>query len=459
MSYTTIGFPFRWDVGPSGTTPFTQSASGGFSSYGPSIIPGSPGAPSQYMIESFHDQSSSTTPEASPFDAPTYLGIEVSSVLSTLIYTGIAICSGPAPTPNPVFSPNWSVDPADLTVLKSWLISSGTIATWVPVTAGTYYYLVVEVYGAVAQHMSVQALARTADLFFQTKYLSGLESIFPIGQAFTLDGNVDAAGPFDLDVDWGDGNTTHRSYAHSGLGTVVDDLFIEFSGASLSGLGAPVTHVYDAAGLYTITATVTDANGGVSAPTSLVAAVGPPTVDLVLTPSVLGTLPGTVVPTFTGHSDAWELMRGNAPADNPDAYDPTASLHTSRPRTSWTLEVQTGDAYGSDHVTTARWTGPGEPVNDPTPASPPPDALWFPDDFGNTNLRDNRLPARIQGFLTDFFETWNQQAFINVDLPFQALPQRQFPRDDGLAISQRRSWPPPTTKQYGLRRGAVSTVE
>jgi len=37
-------------------------------------------------------------------------------------------------------------------------------------------------------------------------------------------------------------------------------------------------------------------------------------------------------------------------------------------------------------------------------------------------------------------------------------PQRQYPRDDGLGISTRRSWPPPTTKQYGQRRGPVGTV-
>lgn len=38
-----------------------------------------------------------------------------------------------------------------------------------------------------------------------------------------------------------------------------------------------------------------------------------------------------------------------------------------------------------------------------------------------------------------------------------APPQRQFPRDDGLGISTHRSWPPPTSKQYGLRRGPIST--
>lgn len=38
-------------------------------------------------------------------------------------------------------------------------------------------------------------------------------------------------------------------------------------------------------------------------------------------------------------------------------------------------------------------------------------------------------------------------------------PQRQFPRDDGLGISTLRSWPPPTTKQFGQRRGAISAVE
>lgn len=36
-------------------------------------------------------------------------------------------------------------------------------------------------------------------------------------------------------------------------------------------------------------------------------------------------------------------------------------------------------------------------------------------------------------------------------------PQRQYPRDDGLAISTRRSWPPPTSKQYGSRRGPTAT--
>jgi hypothetical protein len=40
-----------------------------------------------------------------------------------------------------------------------------------------------------------------------------------------------------------------------------------------------------------------------------------------------------------------------------------------------------------------------------------------------------------------------------------AIPQRQFPRDDGLGISARRSWPPPTSKQFGQRRGASATYE
>jgi hypothetical protein len=40
-----------------------------------------------------------------------------------------------------------------------------------------------------------------------------------------------------------------------------------------------------------------------------------------------------------------------------------------------------------------------------------------------------------------------------------APPQRQHPRDDGLGISTRRSWPLPTTKQFGLRRGPTSTVQ
>lgn len=37
--------------------------------------------------------------------------------------------------------------------------------------------------------------------------------------------------------------------------------------------------------------------------------------------------------------------------------------------------------------------------------------------------------------------------------------QRQFPRDDGLGISTRRSWPPPTSKQYGQRRGPAATYQ
>lgn len=41
--------------------------------------------------------------------------------------------------------------------------------------------------------------------------------------------------------------------------------------------------------------------------------------------------------------------------------------------------------------------------------------------------------------------------------PLVPPPQRQYPRDDGLAISTRRSWPPPTSKQYGSRRGPTAT--
>lgn len=40
-----------------------------------------------------------------------------------------------------------------------------------------------------------------------------------------------------------------------------------------------------------------------------------------------------------------------------------------------------------------------------------------------------------------------------------APPQRQYPRDDGLGASTRRSWPPPTSKQYSTRRGPVATYE
>lgn len=43
--------------------------------------------------------------------------------------------------------------------------------------------------------------------------------------------------------------------------------------------------------------------------------------------------------------------------------------------------------------------------------------------------------------------------------PAVTPPQRQFPRDDGLGISTRRSWPPPTSKQYGQRRGASATYQ
>lgn len=42
-------------------------------------------------------------------------------------------------------------------------------------------------------------------------------------------------------------------------------------------------------------------------------------------------------------------------------------------------------------------------------------------------------------------------------LLYDFVPQRQYPRDDGLAMSTKRSWPPPTSKQYGLRRGPVGT--
>lgn len=36
-------------------------------------------------------------------------------------------------------------------------------------------------------------------------------------------------------------------------------------------------------------------------------------------------------------------------------------------------------------------------------------------------------------------------------------PQRQYPRDDGLAMSTKRSWPPPTSRQFSLRKGPVGT--
>lgn len=39
----------------------------------------------------------------------------------------------------------------------------------------------------------------------------------------------------------------------------------------------------------------------------------------------------------------------------------------------------------------------------------------------------------------------------------EALPQRQFPRDDGLAASTRRTWPPRSSRQRGSRRGPDGT--
>jgi hypothetical protein len=39
----------------------------------------------------------------------------------------------------------------------------------------------------------------------------------------------------------------------------------------------------------------------------------------------------------------------------------------------------------------------------------------------------------------------------------QVPPQRQYPRDDGLGMSTKRSWPPSSSKQSGLRRGPVGT--
>lgn len=36
-------------------------------------------------------------------------------------------------------------------------------------------------------------------------------------------------------------------------------------------------------------------------------------------------------------------------------------------------------------------------------------------------------------------------------------PQRAFPRDDGLGMSTRRSWPPRSSRQGGLRRGPTGT--
>lgn len=42
-------------------------------------------------------------------------------------------------------------------------------------------------------------------------------------------------------------------------------------------------------------------------------------------------------------------------------------------------------------------------------------------------------------------------------LLYDYVPQRQFPRDDGLAISTARSYPRPTSRQFGQRRGPQAT--
>jgi hypothetical protein len=42
-------------------------------------------------------------------------------------------------------------------------------------------------------------------------------------------------------------------------------------------------------------------------------------------------------------------------------------------------------------------------------------------------------------------------------LLYDYIPQRQFPRDDGLGISTKRSFPRPTSKQFSQRRGPAAT--
>lgn len=44
-------------------------------------------------------------------------------------------------------------------------------------------------------------------------------------------------------------------------------------------------------------------------------------------------------------------------------------------------------------------------------------------------------------------------------LLYDYVPQRQYPRDDGLAISTKRTYPQPTSLQFSLRRGPAGTYQ
>lgn len=76
--------------------------------------------------------------------------------------------------------------------------------------------------------------------------------------------------------------------------------------------------------------------------------------------------------------------------------------------------------------------------------------------------------AEASGVFPPTRQTWDG-IIVTASMPYRspryrwvyAFPpaQRQFPRDDGLAASTRRSWPQPTSTQFGQRRGTSATYQ
>jgi len=77
--------------------------------------------------------------------------------------------------------------------------------------------------------------------------------------------------------------------------------------------------------------------------------------------------------------------------------------------------------------------------------------------FGNWLFPLDDVTVRIDAEVVFGVQAKFVITYLALLIEFSGLPQRVFPRDDGLSMSTRRSWPPRSSRQGGLRRGPSGT--